>query len=370
MAKTTKKAPAVKAVVKKKTLKKAAKVKSVAPARVKKPAKAATTTRNFLDPLVAQPAPSVTSDGRALPHTSLVSSDFSVQQNRVLLLATNTGSAGTVGLILEIDEGGRGVHAELLTIPTLALADADSGPSTSRAMKLSVSVVNCSNGYKRGGRVTYLNSSQRLPARLADADVMWNPVIDGIKSSPYRRRITGEDLVKPMQLIAHPVDEVNYSSFRPHRGTLTVAEFLAHVIGASHTLDHPQPRPMSIIAYVFEPVPDDRQEYSVTIRGSFYTRWPLTSVPGQSMRPMPTAAPAVINHVRNHAEETANDLAHVVEGGAAVALAPRVISALRGAVGNAAGAVARGAAAAEGAAVEAIGAPAVIALEEMAPLLL
>lgn len=359
----------VKAVVKKKTLKKAAKVKSVAPVRAKKPAKAVTTLRNFLDPLVAQPAPSVTSDGRALPHTALVSNDFTVQQNRVLFLATNTGNAGTVGAIIEIDAAGTAVNADLMTIPTLELADADGGPSTSRAMKLSVSVVNCSNGYKRGGRVTYLNSSQRLPARGADTAFL--PVIEGIKSSPYRRRITGEDLVTPTQLIAYPVDDVTYSSFRSHRGTLTLDEFLAYVLGASHGPFPPlEPRPMSIIAYVFEPVPDDRQEYSVTVRGSLFTRWPLTSVPGQSMRPMPTAAPGVINHVRNHAEETANDLAHVVEGGAAVALGPRVISALRGAIGNAAGAVARGAAAAEGAAVEAIGAPAVVALEEMAPLLL
>jgi len=295
------------------------------------------------------PAPSVTSDGKALPHTALVSGDFVVgTTNTTILLVTNTGDAGTVGALFNVDTAGVYVDGlNLFTIPTLAASDSAGGPSSVRAMKYSVSVVNCSNALKRGGRVTYLNSSQRLPVFANNSHT---PLITGIKSSPYRRRITGDLLAEPKHLIGFPVDNVQYSMFSSHKGTLTLAEFFTYVLGAS-TENSPLPRPMSIVAYIFDPVAD-AQDYSVTIRASMYTRWPLTSVPGQSMKNMPTADAKVINHVRDHVETTANDLTHIVEGGVVATTAPRMA---RAAITRIGGMFGRGAAAANEAAIEAFG---------------
>jgi ABC-type amino acid transport substrate-binding protein len=333
------------------------------------------TMPNFLDPLVAMPAPSVTSDGKALPHTSLVSADFQVgTTNRTILIVTNVGDSGTVGQVLNVQADGTYADgSQLFTIPTMATADIDGGASAARAMKLSVSVTNCSNALKRGGRVTYLNSSQRLPSLSSGS---WSAVIEGIKSSPARRRITGDNLGEPLQLIAFPVDNIAYATFRPNRGAITIDEFHAHTLTPYQGSLPAAPRPMSVIAYVFETA-SDTQDYSVTIRASFYTRWPLTSVPGQSMRNMPTADPKVINHVRDTAETNANDLMHVLEGGAMATLGPRAAGALRnvggamiGRVGNALG---RGAAGmvggAEGMAAEVIGAEGVAIAEAALPLL-
>lgn len=322
------------------------------------------------------PAPCVTSDGKALDHTSLVSTDFAVgTTNRTLLLVTNTGDSGTVAWLGNYDTNGIFVDGgQTLTIPTMATADYAGGPSAARAMKLAVSVVNCSNGYRRGGRVTYLNSSQRLPAYedVPGGGYTWTPIIDGIKNSPYRKRINGETLVHPLQLISYPVDSIEYASFRPFRGTLPSEAFLSHVLGSKVGDLMPQPRPMSIIAYIFEPVADV-QDYSVTVRASYYTRWPLTSVPGQSMKMMPTADPKVINHVRDVAEAHANDLVHVAEGSAAALLAPRMFGTARAAGGSMLSALARGATAAmgmaEGAAGELVGAEGVALAEGMVPLL-
>lgn len=316
---------------------------------------------NFLDPLVSMPAPTILSDGKALPHSGLVSVDFAVgTTNTTILLTTNTGDSGTVGIVLNVDASGAYVDGlQVLTLPTLALSDIAGGASSSRAMKFSVSVVNCSNALKRGGRVTYLNSSQRLPPITSGN---YGSIVAGIKNSPYRRRVTGDTLARAMHLIGYPVDTIAYASFSPHRGTLSHDVFCDHVLGAS-VQNSPAARPMSVVAYVFDPVAD-QQDYSVTIRASFYTRWPLTSVPGQSMRNIPTADARVINAVHDHAEAKANDLAHIIEGGVIATAAPKVAGLARAAGGGVfnrmGAALGRGAVgaveAAEGFAVDAFGA--------------
>lgn len=308
--------------------------------------------RNFMDPMCKTPAPVLVSDGKALPHTGLVSDDFTVGTvNTTVLLVTNTGSSGSVATMFEVAPDGSLIAAtrQVLTIPTLAASDLENGPSASRAMKFSVSVVNCSNALKRGGRVTYLNSSQRLPARSAETVGQFSALIAGIKSSPYRRRINADDLKSPKHLIGYAIDQPKYATFSAHRGTLTYPEFLSHVIGASPTDPVPGDRPMSVCAWVFDPV-EDVQSYSVTIRASYYTRWSLTSVPGQQMRHMPTTTAGHINVVHTHAEETANDLTHIVEGGLAATIGPRAFGLAKAGLQAAGGALRAGTlAAAEGA---------------------
>jgi len=303
--------------------------------RAGRPANAGQAKRmpNFLDPMCSIPAPTVTSDGRALPYTGLDSYDFKVDTtNYTVLLATNTGDSGTVGAVFKVGPSGVFVSGSMhiLTIPALALADNAGGASSSRAMKLSVSVVNCTNNLKRGGRVTYLNSAQRLPTMRADPATEFIDVITGVKTSPYRRRINGTDLITPQQLIGFPVDGTVYRQFRPHHGTLTSTELFERILSAG-TIISPALRPMSAIAYIFDPAADE-QDYSVTIRAGYYTRWPVTSVPGQKMEAIPTAEPRVVNAVHDHVESTANDLVHVAEGGVAATVLPKVVSAAQAAV--------------------------------------
>jgi len=324
---------------------------------------------NFLNPLSPHPVPSVLSDGMALPHTSLVSDDFQIGAvNSKILVVSNCGNAGTVGYIYEVTPTGGFVGVLPLTIPTVSASDRAGGPSAGRAMKFSCSVINCTNALKRGGRVTYINSSQRLPA-MAGTTIHWDllPLLSGIKSSPYRRRIMGETLVEPKQLIGFPVDSSAYARFGNWRGTLTMEEFNQHTLGASDSNPIGDPlalsqRPMSVVAFLFDPV-TDLQDYSVTIRASYYTRWPLTSVPGQSMKSIPTAPAAVINHVNDHVEASANDLVHVGEGALAATLGPRLATAIGGVARTAISAARAGGAVASEAGME------MGSLELLAPLL-
>jgi hypothetical protein len=108
------------------------------------------------------------------------------------------------------------------------------------------------------------------------------------------------------QLIGYPVDNVAYATFEPHEGTMNSSEFLNYLVGASNS-HPPSKRGMSISVFILESTAE-QQDYSCTVRASYYTRWPLSSVPGQSMRDMPTAPTSTINAARDHAENTANNL--------------------------------------------------------------
>jgi len=261
------------------------------------------------------PFPSVASAGKALPVTALVEADFVVHNNPHLLLVSNVGNAGTVGLILEIDEStGNLLSEKLLTFPTLAQADDNGGPTAGRAMKFSVAVTNATPPLQRGGRVTYLNCSQRLPGP-AGTPSTWtglDGMIESIKSYPLRRRVTGDSLGVAKQLVGFVCDQPSYNGFGPWRGTLNLSEFTSHVMGAS--TGNPTPEiavqhqlPMIVAAWVFDST-TEAQSYSITVRGSYYTRWPLTTVPGQTMKNTPTAPQASINQQHDKAEDMANEL--------------------------------------------------------------
>jgi len=303
--------------------------------------------RNLLDPMNRVPVPTIVSEGNALPHTALVSHDFKVggpvnvgdntpNTDKTILLCTNTGRSGTVGVLFKVSEAGFVVQgsSQTLTIPTLASDSASGGPTGLRAMKLSVSVVNCSNALVCGGRITYLNSSQRLPREVngEDGSKGYQDLIDAVKTAPARRRIQGIDLVKPKHLIAYPIDQSEYISFNDSEGTQNMKNFLRSVVtageGESNVVNR---RPMSIIAFIFEPVAAE-QDYSVTIRASYYTRWPLLTVPGQSMSAIPTAHPDKINLHRDAAEAQANDLLHIAEGAIGANVVPRAMKAVGNAV--------------------------------------
>lgn len=280
-----------------------------APKRAKPQSSKHLTVPNFLDPMCPIPAPTLVSEGNALPHTGLATIDFVVGTvNTTILLVTNVGNSGTIGYRVEVSPTGAFQGATPLDIPTLSLSRLNGGPTAMRAMKYSVSVVNCSNALKRGGRVTYLHTSQRLP-HLPQPD-NYSEIILGIKTSPLRRRITGDVLARPTKLVGYPIDTARYNSFREGVGGISLGDFLNYT--TNRAITDVEPRSMSIVAYVFDPV-QDPQDYSVTVRGSYYTRWPLTSVPGQSMQRIPTAPAEHINAVRDHHEANANEMKPIGE---------------------------------------------------------
>lgn len=321
---------------------------NAAPARLQ-PRPPPTKIPNFLDPMVNMPAPTVVSEGKALPYTGMVSSDFAVSTpESKLIIVTNPGDTSTMGVTVTLDANGVEVAGtlEALDIPTLSAAAEYGGPSAMRAMKFSSTLVNSTSALRVGGRVTYLNSAQRLPAITGTNTTTvphsgpydFSAVLTAVKTSPYRKRLNAQELTHPRALVGFPCDATHYLDYKAHRGAVTAETFLSYacVPAASTTAPgtlHPSmsnalDRPMSIHVWILEATTQPN-DYSLTIRAANYTRWPLTSVPGQIMTPTPTAPADHINSVHNHGEATANELKSVAEGAAGAVFIPKAAGFVR-----------------------------------------
>lgn len=275
----------------------------------------ATFPQNCLDPCCPTVVPTPLSEGRALPHTGIVRQSFNTDPNYLeLIMIANGGNFGTVGVKLKLGAMGSYSGHQLFTIPTLSQSMDDGGPSSARAMKLGASLVNCSNVMKKGGRVTYLNTSQRLPGRVPLADQTadrkeFTDILHAVRNSPYSKVVTGDQLSNSLQLISHPIDQTNYNTFRPFRGAGDIGDLydLMLCTGQYETLGSLLQRGMSTIVFIIEQTSQE-QDYTMTVRASYYTRWPLTTVPGQSMTNIPTSSATHLNNMRDAAERHASVL--------------------------------------------------------------
>lgn len=284
-----------------------------------------------MDPTCPLPVPTTVSAGKALPHTALASHTLAIPPNNIgIVLALQSPGTSTVGWHALLDANGvfvAGSH-KVYDLPTLTGAALGGGCTASRAMRLSCSVVNTTNAVNRGGAVTYINSAQRLPPIGNNLDLGY--LVDAIRESPYRKVTSGDQLLgtpgHPNKLTAYVTDMPLYNQFETHEGSETAVTFLrrlaTNVTNGGQLLE-PLPRCMSIIAWIFDPPPVENT-YRVTIRASCYTRWPIESVPGYHMKPIPTVDAATYNRVVDHVEEHASTLTTATEGGLVALAGPKI----------------------------------------------
>lgn len=279
---------------------------------------------DIFDPRSAVLIPSIVSEGSAFPISGATVKNLTIGTTQRLLLAvTNNGVSGSVMCYVN---NATTPGYEVSTIPLLAAADTAGGPTSGRAMKGGVTVVNRTQALYMGGQVAVLNSSQRVSLPAAPASMtgaQWDTFMDTIVAHPKTRIYNGGDFKKPKTFITHPLDQTDYLHYQGWHGTFTFNEFWQHISVWSGV--NPESRPMSTIFMVFEAAPENNS-YEFKTRASFYTRWPLASVPGQAHRPVPTATAAQINASRDHAEATAH-----VPRGEEVALAAAAATAAGGA---------------------------------------
>jgi len=84
---------------------------------------------------------------------------------------------------------------------------------------------------------------------------------------------------------------------------------------------------MSTAWIVLSP-PAVAQSYTISCKASFYTRWGLSTVPGQSQFDVPTASAGFINRVQSYASGMADTLHTIADIGAThAAFLPPLINA-------------------------------------------
>jgi len=247
--------------------------------------------------------PTVLSQGNAFPITGVVRHELALTANDTLIYCvTNTGRSGTVAVRLH--NNGTTSYTGLFTVPLLATADDVGGPTSGRAMKCTIEAVNVTAPLSMGGRVYVLNAHQRITLP-ADPTLMTvaqqTTLIDSIKAHPDCLSYAGTDFIKPFKMHSDVVDHDTYTGYGEWKGTDTVATFLQHA--AIWPGVDPLARPMSAMWVVFQR-PAATQDYTVSFKASYYTRWPLNTVPGTRQTPVPTAPASVVNAATSNRKAT------------------------------------------------------------------
>lgn len=271
-----------------------------------------------MSPMVPAPVPTAFHSGQAFPFTGMVRppSFTANSTRRILVFATNTGTSSSVVNIVRIDP--TAVSHEVNDIPTLDYTSGSGGPTSARAMKLSISLLNNTKPLNRSGRVFTLTCDSRIqvpanPAGMTPTE--WDSLANTITSHPDTRAYDGTHFGEERTLVSHVIDHSDYTTFNPWKGSHALDDFMGHGLtwGGSPEV---RSRPMTSHWFVVDSVPDTNV-YALTVRGSFYTRWSIDSVPGQSHKKIPTAPVSVVNSIHEAAEKFAGVL-HTVDSLAAV----------------------------------------------------
>lgn len=269
--------------------------------------------RHLMSPLHPGLVPSALFQGKAFPYGGLDTHELPTgTSSRHAIIVTNTGISGTIGAVLTWPAtGGVGTltpaQINMLTIPTLQFDDTTGGPTSMRAMKASVDLVNRTSFLNRGGPISSLNLTQRMLLPAAPSAMtydQWNTWYTDLLAFNKNHPLDLADFGKPRHMYCQIVDDPRYNDYDENTGVKTLDEFFRHVsvwLGATGTDD----RPMSTLIYLIGQQTQSQALY-ITARGTFYTRWPVTTVPGQAQRNVPVAPPGFHNVVARHAAEVAD----------------------------------------------------------------
>lgn len=289
--------------------------KPAPPKKKKSPASMRTTGSTYLtsalsvfSPSSPQLVPTLTASGKSFPVTGMYRKTVEhLTGERRVYIFSNTGQSANVVLIGAMDVLGANPPAwETFGAPTvLGSASSGLGPTSGRAMKMGATVVNATAKLTAAGRVFVLNCDQRLflgaqPSSMSR--IHFNGLCDSIVNHPKAREYSGGDFGKPHSWHSHVVDPIHYEKFTIWDGVTGINDYAEHF--ATWSGHFPEDRSMSTICVVFES-PPTTQSYTISGRAAWYTRWPLTTVLGQTNNEIPIATQAEINRHYAKAAETA-----------------------------------------------------------------
>lgn len=262
-----------------------------------------------LSPLNPSVIPTVRCTGKSLPVSAVVHDELTkAMGDRVMYLVSNTGMSGTLMVKLTSLSGSQADPAKTaFTCQVIAAPSVYGGPTSGRAMKAGATIINNTPMLDSGGRVYILNTDQRLALpddlsalTLTEFDTLCNTV----KQSPQRRVYDGTDFKSPRHFHTHVTDPIVYETFRSWDGTHSVATFGAYI---AEYIGGPDERrkSMSTLIILMEPAAK-QQDYTVTARGMWSTRWPLNSIGAFVSKELPTASAAAIDRSFKDGAATAN----------------------------------------------------------------
>lgn len=273
---------------------------------------------DIFNPMHPGVVPSLLSDGKSLPVRGLVRNELSLNPlltggHPVIIFCTNNGVSGCTTCEVHVETT---PHITLSSIKTLDVDAISGGPTTGRAMKVSLGLSNSTQHMVRGGRIYVANLDQRMSFPCAPSlmtTTQWTDFGTKLSEEPNTIAREGEEFGTNQHYVGHPVNQTAYTDYlnwkRYSTGETPPAPAVLHDADAwfSHVgvwptiVDTFLSRPMSTIVFYFE-APPSLQTYTVTARATYFTRWPLNTISGQNMKNQPTTDSASIVAARNAAE--------------------------------------------------------------------
>jgi hypothetical protein len=260
-----------------------------------------------LSPDHAAPYPAQACEGDALPVTGLTRTIINggVGANQTLLLVVgNTGVSSTSMVSVTIDTtAGTAVLAAFSAAAGLNLNATAGGPTSGRSMKSGFALLNSTSPLNASGLVYTLRSKQRvlLPAApTAMTAAQWSTTANEIRAHVDTHVLSGPDYIAPKSYFSHPVDTQAFHEYTTWIGTETVTQFLLHC--CTWTAATETNRNMNYFFIVIDGTPV-QNTYMLTSRQSYYTRWPLNTVPAAAQIPVPTAPIQELNAAQKASED-------------------------------------------------------------------
>lgn len=252
----------------------------------------------MLSPCDSRPYPVAAAEGDSLAVTGLVRNGvLTSTTNHVLCCIGNTGlSATPYAAVTYPAAGGAGVPVPFVgSIATLSLSASAGGPTSGRPMKCGVDIANSTAPLNATGFVYVLNAKQRLlfPASSSlMTETQWAAVAGGIIAHADTKCYTAADFIDPKHFYTHPVDHAAYLDYNTWLGVETATEVFRHSAtwSGATALD----RPMSFIWVLFDTA-SAANNFILSVRASYYTRWPLSTVPALLQQPVPVAPLSMLN---------------------------------------------------------------------------
>lgn len=266
---------------------------------------------------VPRPVPSITHEGRAYPLSAMTKYAFTTDAvNRTLIFAFCPGDRNVQVLRYVFNTGASVVSPDKDSAPLLAHAMDAGGPLTGRPMKFGVELTNFSKRIDQGGAVYVLPMENRLEVPvdpLTMTETQWQEEYNKLVSHPRVQTYNGMHFAKGHRWHGHVVDDVAYHQYLKWSATpdFNGAKLVPFAwLGADLA-----PKAFSMFAFMFPPAgAANENSYALTIKTAHYFRYALDTVPGSSMREVPTAPPAVVNHHHALAERhgsVPNHVSHV-----------------------------------------------------------
>lgn len=262
--------------------------------------------------------PTILPLGRATPYPALARETFTVNStDETLIFLSSIPGYGTIGVRISYGNvvGGTAV-ASLLCPPLLAFADDAGGPTSSKPMALWGTLVNNTQSLGLGGQVYSVPLDQRMlfaATPSAMTGLQWGAVASSILSHPNTRSYSGADFVVPHGWHNHVVDHNAYDQFTEHHGALSGGAGLDTFFAGLAVWPGSGALPRAMSTTVFY-IPNFRPTigtgptpctWTLSVYGKWYLRYPVSTIPGQSMKDVRTATSEQVQRLHLAIRDTA-----------------------------------------------------------------